>query len=151
MKVLFLRLTMSLLIVTLAGCSLIPNGHPPATATPNFPQNDFRPQPTDELLQRDQVTLDLPHSQVVAIGKSPVLASLNLKGSLPDPCHQLRIVGTRDDVKKQINLEVYSVFTPGKACTTVTKPFNVTIALGDYAGGHYYVYENGQIVGDFDT
>jgi hypothetical protein len=151
MKQIILRITASLLIVSLAGCALVPDRPPAATPTPSFPPNDYGPQPGDDKLQRDQVLLDVPYSQVVLTGRMPVHVSLDLKGSLSDPCHQLRIVGTRDDIKKQINLEVYSLFAPGKACITVIKPFSATISLGDYTGGHYTVNVNGQIVGDFDA
>ncbi len=151
MRKMILPITVSLLIVSLAGCAVIPDRPPSATPTPFFPPNDFGPQPGDDQLQRDQVFLDLPNSQVVLRDSLPVQASLDLKGSLSDPCHQLRIVGTRDDVKKQVNLEVYSLFTPGSACITVIKTFSATLSLGDYASGHYTVYVNGQIVGEFDS
>ena len=151
MRKMVLPITVSLLIVSLAGCALIPDRPPPATPTPSFPPNDFGPQPADDLLQRDQVFLDLANSQVVLRDSMPVQASLKLVGSLSDPCHQLRIVGTRDDVNKQVNLEVYSLFTPGNACITVIKQFSATLPLGDYSGGHYTVYVNGQIVGEFDS
>jgi hypothetical protein len=52
---------------------------------------------------------------------------------------------------KEISLEAYSLFIPGKACITVIKPFSVTIPLGTYSGGHYTVYVNGQMVGEFDA
>jgi hypothetical protein len=151
MKQLLLPLSASLLIVSLAGCALIPDLPPPATPTPSFPLNDYSPQPGDDKLQRDQVFLDLQNSQVLLRESLPVQVSLDLAGSLSDPCHQLRIVGTRDDLKKEINLEAYSLFAPGKACITVIKPFNVSIPLGDYSGGHYTVYVNGQLAGEFDA
>jgi hypothetical protein len=151
MNRIILPVGLSLLFFALSGCALIPDRSPSATPTPSFPSNAYAPQPGDDKLQRDQVSLDLPYSEVVLIGSMPVQASLKLKGSLSDPCHQLRIVGTRDDIKKQINLEAYSLFTPGKACITVIKPFSASVPLGDYAGGHYTVYVNGQLVGDFDS
>ncbi len=151
MKQILLPLSASLLIVSLAGCALIPDLPPPATPTPSFPTNDYSPQPGDEILQRDQVFLDLQNSQVMLRESMPVQASLDLEGSLSDPCHQLRIVGTRDDIKKEINLEVYSLFAPGNACITVIKPFNVSIPLGEYSGGHYAVYVNGQLAAEFDA
>ena len=151
MKHIFLPLSASLLIVSLAGCALIPDLPPPATPTPSFPLNDYNPQPGDEKLQRDQVFLDLQNTQLLLRESLPVQVSLELEGSLSDPCHQLRIIGTRDDIKKEINLEVYSLFAPGKACITVIKPFSATIPLGDYAGGHYTVFVNGQLAGEFDS
>ena len=43
MKQIFLPLSASLLIVSLAGCALIPDLPPPATPTPSFPLNDYNP------------------------------------------------------------------------------------------------------------
>jgi hypothetical protein len=39
-----------------------------------------------------------------------------------------------------------------QACITVLKPFSATIALGSYfSGGHFTVFVNGELVGEFDA
>jgi hypothetical protein len=151
MKQIILPITISLLVVSLAGCALIPDLPPAATPTPSIPPSGYEPQPGDEKLKRDQVFLDLANSQVVRKESQPAQVSLMLTGSLSDPCHQLRVVVTPADGRKEINLEVYSLFEPGKACITVIKPFSVTIPLGNYSGGHFTVNVNGQLVGEFDA
>ena len=149
MKELILLLTMSLL---LAGCSLLPASG--ATSTPtssSIPPSSYEPQPDDVKLQRDQVHLDVENSRVV-IGESlPVQVSLILNGNLSDPCHKLRVVAPPANLQKEIRLEVYSVFDPKEVCITVLKPFNATIPLGSYSSGHYTVYVNDQLVGEFDA
>ena len=81
----------------------------------------------------------------------PVQVSLTLVGNLSDPCHELRVVVSPGSSGNQINLDVYSVFDPTKACITVLQPFTANIRLGSYAGGHYTVYVNGQLLGEFDA
>jgi hypothetical protein len=97
------------------------------------------------------VFLDVGKSKVVVTGSMPLQVSLMLNGSLSDPCHQLRVVVTPVNAQKEINLDVYSVFDPKIACITVIKDFSATIPLGSYASGHYKVYVNKQLVGEFDA
>jgi hypothetical protein len=152
MKVIILPLTMSVLIVSLVGCGLIPPGtQPTPTTVPSIPPSDYEPQPGDAKLQRDQVFVDAENSRVVVNESLPAQVSLILNGSLSDPCHQLRVVVTPANTNKAINLEAYSVFDPSLACITLIKPFSATIPLGSYTGGHYTVYVNGQLVGEFDS
>jgi len=147
-----LPITMSLLIVSLAGCSLIPPGtQPTPTPIPSIPPSGYEPQPGDARLQRDQVFLELENSRLVVNKSQPAQVSLILNGSLSDPCHQLRVLVTPAKTDKVIDLEVYSVFDPKMACITVIKNFSATIPLGSYAGGHFIVNVNGQLVGEFDA
>ncbi len=48
-------------------------------------------------------------------------------------------------------LDVYSVVDPSLVCIMVIKPFNVTIPLGTFSGGHFSVFANGQLIGEFDA
>jgi hypothetical protein len=48
-------------------------------------------------------------------------------------------------------VEVYSVSEPGKVCTQVLKDFDVEIPLGSFSGGHFTVYINGELLGEFDA
>ena len=152
MKEVILPLTMSVLIVSLVGCSLIPPGtQPTPTPIPSIPPSGYEPQPGDDKLKRDQVFLEVGNSRVVVRESLPAQVSLILNGSLSDPCHQLRVVVTPAIINNAINLDVYSVFNPKLACITVIKPFSATIPLGSYASGHYSVYVNGQLVREFDA
>ena len=151
MKEKILPLTLSLLIISIAGCSLIPGTQPTPTPLPSIPPSGYEPQPGDADLKRDQVFMDVGNSRVVIRESLPAQVSLILNGSLSNPCHQLRIVVTPPNAQKEINLEVYSVFDPKMACITVIKDFSATIPLGSYAGGHYTIVMNGQPAGEFDA
>ena len=74
---------------------------------------------------------------------------LSLKGSLPDPCHQLRVAVHPPDEQMHINVEVYSLVEPGKVCTQVLKYFEAEIMLGSYPTGKYFLYLNGELLGEF--
>jgi hypothetical protein len=153
MKEVTLPITISLLILTIAGCALIPDLPPPATPTPSAPSvppSGYEPQPGDDKLKRDQVFLGMENSRLV-IGESfPAQVSAILNGNLSDPCHQLRVVVTFANAQNQINLEVYSVFDPSVACITVLKPFTASIPLGSYSNSQYTVMVNGERLGLFD-
>jgi hypothetical protein len=153
MKEAILPITMSLLILSLAGCSLLPPSGTLPTATPaapSIPTSGYEPQPGDDKLKRDQVFLDVENSSMVTMESYPVQVSVVLNGNLSDPCHQLRVVVTPANAQNEINLDVYSVGDPSVACITVLKPFSATIPLGNYAGRHYTVYVNGQLLGELD-
>ena len=144
-------LAVSLLLLSLSGCALIPDLPPSPTPTPPLPASGYEPQPGDEKLKRDQVLLDLEYSSLEVRESLPPQVSVSLSGSLSDPCHQLRVVVAQPDAQRQINLDVYSVYDPDMMCIMVIKAFEVTIPLGTYTGGHFTVFVNGQLIGDFDA
>lgn len=111
----------------------------------------YEPQPGDANLKRGEVFVDLAASELLTTTTEPHQASATLKGNLPTPCHQLRVVVKQPDANKTINLEVYSVVDPAVICTDVLQPFEATIPLGEYSGGHYSVYVNGELLGEFDA
>jgi hypothetical protein len=151
MKKVVRSISVGMFILSLAGCALIPDLPPAATPTPALPPSGYEPQPGDDKLQRDKVFLDVENSSVMIRESLPAQVSVMLNGSLSDPCHQLRVVVTSANVRNEINLDVYSVFDPGVACITVIRPFSATIPVGNYAGGHFTVYVNGQLAGEFDA
>jgi hypothetical protein len=89
-------------------------------------------------------------SKLSISGTQPNEASANLKGTLSDPCHQLRIVLTKDEAQSKLNLEVYSVYDAKANCTTVIQPFQVIFPLGSFTSGHFSVYVNNELLGEFD-
>ncbi len=151
MKNLFIPITTALLVLSLSGCALIPDLPPAPTPTPVPPPSGYEPQPGDDKLTRDQVFIDVENSSLVVESTPPVTASVELNGNLSDPCHQLRVVVSPPNAQREINLEVYSVFDPGMMCIMVIKPFSVTIPLGTFYGGHYTIFVNGQLLGEFDS
>ena len=81
----------------------------------------------------------------------PVQIMLALKGSLPTPCNQLRVVDNPPDKQNRIQVEVYSVLDPEQMCAQVLEPFEANIGLGSFPRGHYSVWVNGEMVGEFDS
>jgi hypothetical protein len=110
----------------------------------------FTTQPGDDKLTLGEVSMDMTASKLIISGMQPNEVSANLKGSLPDPCHQLRIELTPADAQNKIILHEYSVFNSHTACITVIQPFQVIFPLGSFSSGHYSVYVNGQLLGEFD-
>jgi hypothetical protein len=113
--------------------------------------SSYAPQPGDDRLKRDQVFMDMGNSSLLIMESYPVQVSALLNGSLSDPCHQLRVVVVPANAENQINLEVYSVVDPTKACITVIQPFSANIPLGSFKEGHYLVTVNGELLGEFDA
>jgi len=111
--------------------------------------SSYSPQPGDINLKVGPVFLDLAHSYL-QVGKGfPEPVDLILKGSLPDPCHQLRVVVSSTSTSSNINVKVYSVFNPQSVCISVLQPFIVAIPLGFFTGGLHAVYINGLLFGKF--
>ena len=108
------------------------------------------PQPGDENLTRADVTLDMSLSKLVFLGAQSNRETAYLQGSLPDPCHKLRIVVNPANTQNQINLDVYSVYDTRAVCTMVIVPFAISIPLGDNQAGYYIVNVNGKLLGEFD-
>jgi hypothetical protein len=121
----------------------------PGPTNPTIPPSGYEPQPGDDKLVRGEALLDLPNSSLVVKEGLPVEVQVHLKGNLPDPCHQLRVVVAPPDETSALNLEAYTLRQPGKTCLTVLKPFEASIPLGSYTGGEITVYVNGQVLGEF--
>ena len=124
---------------------------PPIVTMPPQPANSnpYSPQPGDEALKRSGIFLD--STQVLILESFPVQIVLSLKGNLPDPCHQLRVVISQPDAQKRIAVDVYSVTDPDKVCVQVLAPLDANINLGSFPAGHYTVWVNGKQVGEFDA
>ena len=111
--------------------------------------NPFAPQPGDTAFTRGTVYLnqvDLPIRE-----SFPPQVSLNLAGDLPTPCNQLRVEIKPPDPQNKILADVYSVVDPNQVCVQVLEPFEASIDLGTFPTGHYTVWVNGQMAGEFDT
>jgi hypothetical protein len=153
MKDILMPIALSLLVASLAGCSLLPSAgdEPTQTPQPSIPPSSYEPQPSDDKLRRDPAFVELENSSLVIMESYPIQVNAILNGNLPDPCHQLRAVVTPANADNIINLEVYSVADPSQACITVIEPFTATIPLGSYSGAHYIVTVNGEVLGEFDS
>jgi hypothetical protein len=131
---------------------------PPAIPTPispnpedsvnNPPQstNPYAPQPGDENMQRSPAFVD--KMDILAAESYPLQYRLELAGSLPTPCHQLRISIQEPDTSGNIYMEVYSLDS-GQMCTQMLQPFDATIPL-QYPPGQYTLWINTQQIGTLD-
>jgi hypothetical protein len=116
------------------------------TQTGEAPHSPLDPIPGEENMVRGPV--DIASAEVVLLESFPVQVSLNLKGALPTPCHQLRAKVSGPDDQKRINVEVYSLVDPDKICIQMLEPFETSINLGSFPSGTYSVWVNGEKVGD---
>lgn len=114
-------------------------------------ESEYSPQPEDDKLKRSTIQLDLEASDILVMESFPVQVNVNLRGSLPDPCHELRVVASEPDSDNHISLEIYSLADPSKACITVIEPFEATISLGSFPEGTYTIIVNGETLGEFDA
>jgi hypothetical protein len=113
--------------------------------------NQYAPLASDENLERGNAFVEVKDSELIQMESFPVQVKLHLKGSLPNPCCNLRVNPSKPDDQNRVKVEVYSVSEPGKVCTQVLKDFDVEIPLGSFSGGHFTVYINGELLGEFDA
>lgn len=131
-----------------------PNPHPDDQVKPHptglmaqQPLPSFDPQPGDAKLQQGPAFVD--HSELVSLSDSPYRLALHITGSLPTPCHQLRVKVDQPDRDRQVAVSVYTVVNPDMVCTQVIKPFEISVPVPAYPAGNYQAVVNGQKVGDF--
>lgn len=111
--------------------------------------NPYQPQPGDDTMQRGNVYLDAV--DVLILESYPLQIDLAIQGSLPTPCHHLRVVASKPDQQNRIMVEMYSLVDPDLICVQVLEPVQATIALGSFPSGHYTVWVNSEQVGEFDA
>lgn len=130
----------------------------PVSATPLPPDSDFgtdplpqpyAPQPGDEKLQRGEAFID--QAQLITAESFPPQFFLSLSGSLPTPCHQLRLTTQVEANAQRIVITVYTLADPQAVCVQVLEPFALTVPLGSLPAGHYEVWVNGQPVGEIEA
>ena len=157
-----MRLTFLLLmIMILASCTAAPGTATisPDTAVTSPPvgeiptsgprPNPLFPQPGDEQLTRGEVFID--EAGLLIRESFPPQIALSISGDLPTPCNQLRVAVDAPDQENKINVEVYSVVDPEMACIQVLEPFEEIVDLGSFPTGHYSVWVNGELAGEFDS
>lgn len=142
----------------ISGCVLI-GGNPDepvqsdASITPGTSispvDNLYAPRESDSKLSRSQIYLD--SSQLNIMESFPLQFSVHLVGSMPTPCHQLRITVSPADQEKRILIEIYSLADPEMMCAEVLQKFDVTIPLGSFPKGHYSIWINGTKLSELDS
>ena len=109
----------------------------------------FFPKPGDDKLTRGNIYLQ--EAGLVIRESFPPQISLSLRGDLPTPCNQLRVAVSAPDSENKIAVDVYSLSDPNQVCVTVLEPFEESIDLGTFPTGHYSVWVNGDLAGEFDS
>ena len=122
---------------------------PPEQGAPKPINSEYLPQREDGNLTRGAVFID--HSELSLMESDPIQVRLTLQGSLPTPCNQLRVIARPPDEQNQIQVEVYSLIDPDKACVQVLEPFEANIGLGSFPTGYYSVWVNGEMVAEFSV
>jgi len=123
---------------------------PEANASTNEPNvSPFSPQPGDADLTRGNVYIN--ESSLVIRESYPPQISLSMSGELPTPCNRLRAEVSPPDQENKIMVDVYTVIDPDKVCIQVLEPFEENIDLGTFPTGHYVVWVNGEMAGEFDA
>lgn len=123
---------------------------PPSNGTPQEPvASPFAPQPGDDTLTRGPVFIQ--EMDLLIRESFPPQIALVLMGELPTPCHQLRVQVDKPDAENRVSVDVYSVVDPDLVCIQVLEPFEETINLGTYPTGHYTVWINEELAGEFDS
>lgn len=153
-----LLLALSAACAPLQGSSPEPGTIPPDTAVTNPPAgapteepvtSPYVPQPDDTGLSQAEVYIQ--EMGLIIRESYPPQISLNLSGELPTPCHQLRVQVEERDENNRIDVNAYSVVDPEMVCAQVLESFQANIDLGTFPSGHYSVFVNGELAGEFDS
>jgi hypothetical protein len=148
---------MTLLLVACAGAQATGGPGTPVTSPPEdslptheVPRNNpLAPQPGDAQLQRGNFYVE--EASLIIRESFPPQIALQLRGNLPTPCNQLRVDIAGPDDENRIQVDAYSVSDPNRACVQVLEPVEEQIELGTFPSGHYTVWVNGEMVGEFDS
>ncbi|GAB4485390.1 MAG: hypothetical protein OHK0031_09490 [Anaerolineales bacterium] len=122
----------------------------PALETPLATVEPIRydPLPSDKDLMRGEVSLE--SVEILTLESNPPQYVLALRGSLPTPCHLLRIRAAAPDAENKIIVEVYALTHPKMMCVQMLKAFEAQFPLGSFSAGRYSVWVNGQSAGEIE-
>ena len=121
---------------------------PPAPGTQE-PINSYAPGKGDESMQRGQVFID--SADLLTLESFPLQFQLKVEGSLPTPCHQLRVVVDPPNEQNEIHVSIYSLVDPNTVCAQVLEPLEANIPLGSFPSGKYTVFVNDEKVGEISA
>ena len=108
---------------------------------------EFAPKPDDNNLQAAAAFVE--HSEITLTEGDPVQVELVLVGSLPSPCHQLRVFTSEPDGTGHIYIHAYSVTDPEKTCAQVLESFISIVPLGEYSEGTFTLSINDEMKREF--
>jgi hypothetical protein len=140
------------LAIFLSACLTPPTPAPTFTASVPIiiaaEDNAYAPQPGDNNLRVGGVILT-SISLTERADLTPARAELNLFGSLPSVCNELRVKITPPNTAHEIFVQVYSLINAKLKCDDVFQQFEADIVLGLYSAGTYTVWVNQGRIGDF--
>lgn len=116
----------TILQTPIAGETSLPGTQVPPLV-PASPPETYQPNSGDYGMTVDKVFLDSVSVENSLGVPSGVLAIL--KGSLPTPCHELRVIVVPSNQPDLTVLKAYSLFKPGQVCIQTVQPFEVAIPL----------------------
>ena len=158
-RIMLLFLCLAVACAPLPQATAEPGTLPPDTVVTSPPEGDiptsepyvnpFLPKPGDEKLLRANIFIN--EASLVIRESYPPQISLSLGGNLPTPCHQLRVEIASPDQENKVVVDAYSVVDPNVVCIQVLEPFQEYIDLGTFSSGHYSVWVNGELAGEFDS
>jgi hypothetical protein len=82
---------------------------------------------------------------------TPPQMLLNFSYFPPTPCHQLRVAVASPNAENRIDVTAYGL-TSNEPCTqeAISTSLPASLDLGTLPAGHYSVWLNGAMVGEFD-
>jgi hypothetical protein len=81
----------------------------------------------------------------------PPQIALDITGDLPTPCNLFRAKISLPDFENKIVVDVYTITDHNMMCIQVLEPFHENVELGTFPTGHYSVWVNGDLVGEFNS
>jgi hypothetical protein len=145
------RLTL-LLAFLLSACLAQPTPEP--TVTPRTPQilrmenNPYAPQLDDVRKVRAGIIITAVNlSERTDLNPSRI--QVNFLGSMPSTCSELRLEVKPPNMEYQLHIAAYSLTDTQAKCENVFQQFETNILLGVYSPGRYYIWVNGEYIGDF--
>ena len=124
----------------------------PAGPVPNTPgrraakaltTNPYAPRLSDAKWVRGSIEIDQASLRASA---SAGTSALILAGSLPTPCHELRLrIPEGPDAQGVLRIEAWSVAAPGRICAQMLQPFSVQVQI--FIGNASALRVNGLEVG----
>jgi hypothetical protein len=145
------------ILFALAACQPQPTPLPDADTPSPTPEpvriesldNPYAPTLDDARFSKGPVTFNSIGLLVMAA--YPDQIALSLDGSLPSPCHQLRVrVLPFTPGSGRVDVEAYSVVDRDQICEPVLKLFNENVPIGRFPPGLYELYLNDSLVGTFN-
>jgi len=89
----------------------------------------YSPKPGDSRLERGTVAIEKVAAAAPLSGSSAEVV-LTLTGTLPTPCHELRLkLPSAPPVADKLDIEAWSVADPSKMCAQVLQPFSVQVPV----------------------